>query len=319
MSRLAIIGALSLIMSYPASAQSDPIPVQLRKQFESLVGKWHMTGTVPEGEAKATTTVRWAPGKHMLVFNSNWSDPNSRSLGSGIFGWDAAEKKVHMSEFWNDGYYHHRHFDIQSDTLWEGEQFAGATPEGEQARGKIRIEFRGPDHWEFNVTSWTHDGEKQDSPRLTFLRAKTTATKEEYAEFLQAMKGRWEGEITVVRDIPGVASRGDKKRVKGENILTEDGKAMTSTFRDEQGATSTVLTFYDPSTRQIRQQTVFSSGTTVISHIVKDGDKWLAFIVTTDSAGNREHGTDELTISNDGNTHTWRSGEQANDWHRKAE
>ncbi|TWU39332.1 hypothetical protein [Novipirellula artificiosorum] len=317
MLRIALLVALALFSSYSVSAQQgDPIPDQLRKQFESLVGKWHMTGTVAEGQARATMTMRWAPGKHAILFNSNWSDPDSRSLGSGVFGWDGSERKVHMSEFWDDGYYHHRHFDIKSDTLWEGEQFAGATPDGEQIRGTIRMEFHGPDEWTFNATSWTHGGQEQEKPKLTFKRAKNTATKEEFAEFLQAMNGQWTGEITILQDIPGVANKGDQLKVSGEHVLTDDGNAITSSFRDEQGATSSSLTFFDPSTRQIREQTVFSSGTAIISYYVKNGDKWQVFSVTTDSEGNRASGTDELTISNNGNTHTWKRGGQANVWHR---
>ena len=49
----------------------------------------------------------------------------TQSLGSGVFGWNAVEQKVQLTEFWDDGYYHHRLFTIESDKLGEGEEVSG--------------------------------------------------------------------------------------------------------------------------------------------------------------------------------------------------
>ena len=94
-----------------------------------------------------------------------------KSVGSGLFGWDSADKKVHTSEFWDNGVYHHRHYTVKSDKVWEGEEFAGINSDGKRVRAKFKVEFTGPN--EFTMESWDRviDGQpKEGRLKLTFTR-----------------------------------------------------------------------------------------------------------------------------------------------------
>jgi hypothetical protein len=88
-----------------------------------------------------------------------------------LFGWDAVEQRIHTSEFWNNGGYHHRHYKIESDTLWTGEEFSGVDSDGKPLRQKFKFEVLGRD--KFVLRSWDReiDGEKvEGSAELTFTR-----------------------------------------------------------------------------------------------------------------------------------------------------
>lgn len=199
---------LILLHAPIASADDDVLPANVRKHFDYFVGQWEMTGTVEAGDAVSTATVRWVPGKHMIRFDSKWSDPKSQSLGSGVFGWNAIERKVQLTEFWDDGSYHHRLFTIQSDTLWEGEEVSGGNDEGKTVRGNIRIEILGPDEWTYESSNLTVGGQPEQDDKLRFRRKRGngnvhSSTREAFNDYCDAMVGRWVGEVTWVADWPG--------------------------------------------------------------------------------------------------------------------
>lgn len=153
-------------------AGTTAVPAAVLEQFQYFVGEWTAEGTTGDGEAaQATFTVKWAPGKKTLLFDAYWSDPEIKSLGSGIFGWDAADERVHTSEFWDNGVYHHRHYTIKSDRAWEGDEFAGINDEGKRVRQKVKLEIRNPNEWTWEASERVLDGKlEQGEGKLTFHR-----------------------------------------------------------------------------------------------------------------------------------------------------
>ena len=169
----AILLAMSMIVGQTEKEQETRgVPPKVLKQFEFLVGEWTAKGTTSDGLAsEATISITWAPGKHMLLWKATWSDPEVKSLGSGLFGWDSAQEKIHTSEFWNGGGYHHRHYKIDSDKVWTGEEFSGVDKNGKPLRQKLKYEVLGPN--KFKMSSWDRvvDGKKADgSAEITFTR-----------------------------------------------------------------------------------------------------------------------------------------------------
>ncbi len=122
----------------------------------------------------------------------------------------------------------------------------------------------------------TLNGEKQDPVDVTWRRRKMTATKEEFAEFLRAMTGRWTGETTLAEDTPGIGKKGDRMQVQGENSLSAKGDALVWKATDQRGGSVASLAYYDAETQQIREQVVFGGGVIVSSTFVKDNDRWLS-------------------------------------------
>jgi hypothetical protein len=168
----AVLVTTSMVIGQSVHAAERKVPAKVLSQFEYFIGDWIAEGTTSEGEAsKATLSVKWAPGNHMLVWNATWKDPNIESKGSGIFGWDAIEERVHMSEFWDNNVYHHRHFKIESDKVWDGEEFCGVTSEGKSLRQKFKIEVVGPNKCVMVAWDRVVDGQKEEgSAELTLVR-----------------------------------------------------------------------------------------------------------------------------------------------------
>jgi hypothetical protein len=155
-----------------AIGHEDKVPEKVLKLFEYFVGDWVADGATRDGQtAEMTITVTWAPGKHMLLFNAHWSQSDLTSLGSGIFGWDAEEEKIHTSEFWDNNVYHHRHFTIKSEKELIGEEFAGVITDGKPIRCKAAFRILNADEWTFETSDVVIDGQPQPGgAKLKFRR-----------------------------------------------------------------------------------------------------------------------------------------------------
>lgn len=169
----ALVVVMSALVGQTTAEDSVKIPANVRSQFEYLVGDWVSEGEAADGQpATGTLSATWAAGKHMLLFNATWSTPDHKALGSGLFGWDAADKKIHSSEFWDSGTYHHIHHTVKSDTVWEGKEFSGMNRDGQRLRQKVRIEFKPPDKILVKASERVVDGEKEEGGVELTLRRK---------------------------------------------------------------------------------------------------------------------------------------------------
>lgn len=129
------------------------VPATTIAHFERLLGDWTVDGKVNDEAIKATYSAKWAPGEHMLICTMTWSGPEGDSLGTGINGWDGATKEIVTSEFWNDGWSHHRRFKIASPTVWESTESVGTTGDGKRLTGTARLEFVGRDKLTWTATN----------------------------------------------------------------------------------------------------------------------------------------------------------------------
>jgi hypothetical protein len=168
----AVMLAISMVAGQAKPGATEGVPPKVLKQFDGLVGDWEIEFASSDGmSGKSSLTCSWAPGKHMLMWHSEWDVNGTTVRGSGIFGWDALEEQVHMSEFWENGGYHHRHFKLESEKLWVGHEFSGASLDGKPMRQKISLERVGPSKFIMKTWDVVVDGqEKEGSATFTFTR-----------------------------------------------------------------------------------------------------------------------------------------------------
>jgi len=149
--------AVLLLATTTAVGQAEKalpnVPAAAIAQFERLRGDWTVDGKVNDEPIKATYSAKWAPGEHMLICTMTWSGPEGDSLGTGIDGWDGARNEIVTSEFWNDGWTHHRRFKIASPTVWESTESVGTTGDGKRLAGTARLEFDDPDKFTWTATN----------------------------------------------------------------------------------------------------------------------------------------------------------------------
>jgi hypothetical protein len=133
-----------------------------------------------------------------------------------------------------------------------------------------------------------------------------TSTKQEFQEWIELMKGRWIGDIPLVQDWPGLGKRGDRLTAYSDIEVIADGHALQGVWYAGDGKASWMTT-WNPSTKQIKENVVFSSGITWENVITKQAaGKWLARKVNGSMPdGKQIDGDVTLTISDDGKTHTW--------------
>ncbi|MBC8875739.1 MAG: hypothetical protein H8E44_40450 [Planctomycetes bacterium] len=144
-----------------------------------------------------------------------------------------------------------------------------------------------------------------------------TTTREDFEDFCQIMQGRWLGEITLVTDMPGLGRAGEKPTAYVENRIIADGNAIDSVAYAGKGMAKW-MTVWDAGSKQIRSLLVTSGGSTVQTVTSKKDGKWVEKRVGSKPDGSPLETKATLTISPDGDTHTWSGttfdGVKTEDW-----
>lgn len=145
------------------------------------------------------------------------------------------------------------------------------------------------------------------------------STREDFREFCEAIQGRWVGDVTWVADWPGFGKKGDKVTAYFEGKIAEDGHALVGRFFGGTGS-GTSLIIFDAGAKQIKWIGVDSAGGVSHDIIYKDGKKWVDKSVGSKADGTKTEYLSTITISNNGNTHTWTGsgkvgGEKVDDQH----
>lgn len=138
------------------------------------------------------------------------------------------------------------------------------------------------------------------------------SSREDFQKFCEAWKGRWVGDVTWVADWPAYGKRGDKVMAYVEINISEDGNALTGRLFGGKGS-ATVVGFYDAAAKQIKWIWVNSGGAVDQALIsVKDG-KWVFQSTGSLGDGTKTQSTSTVTISDNGNMHTWTGTGQVGD------
>jgi hypothetical protein len=142
---------------------------------------------------------------------------------------------------------------------------------------------------------------------------KQESTQEDFTAYCQVLKGRFIAEITWATDWGAFAKKGDKMTAYWEAKLAEDNHLLIGRFLAGKGS-DTAFTLYHPSSKQIKTVWVDTNGGVGESVTSRKGCKWVQLWNFTKPDGAKVTMTNTLTVSNNGNTHTWhRIGEDGNE------
>jgi hypothetical protein len=140
---------------------------------------------------------------------------------------------------------------------------------------------------------------------LTANAVAQESTPEDFKAYCKAMEGRWVGEVTWVADWPGLGKRGDTVTAYSENVIAEDGNALVQRFYGGNGS-ATGITAFDAGAKRIKAMWVVSGGHVGYGIIYKKGGKWHQKATGSNPDGTKTKGSSTLTVSDDGNTHSWK-------------
>ncbi|MBN2295627.1 MAG: hypothetical protein JXM70_24565 [Pirellulales bacterium] len=132
---------------------------------------------------------------------------------------------------------------------------------------------------------------------------------EDFKEFCQVLKGRFTAKITWAIDWEPFAKKGDQTTAYWEARLAEDDHMLIGKCLIGKGSDTSFM-FYHPGSRQIKTVWVDTDGGAGESMTFKKGDKWVQLWNYTKPDGRKVKMTCTLTVTDNGNTHTWhRMGE----------
>ena len=130
-----------------------------------------------------------------------------------------------------------------------------------------------------------------------------TTSRKDFAEWCDAWKGRWVGDVTWVADWPGLGKKGDKVTAYLEITTIEEGNGLVFKFFGGNGS-GTVLFAYDAVAKQIKSTTIVSGGYTGTSIIYKKDGKWVSEVKGSLPDGKKTEGTTLYAFSDGGKTLT---------------
>jgi hypothetical protein len=240
-----------------------------------LVGQWtgqaSLIDHVPEsGDARekvaAELTYCWVTeGK---VLKGEWK--RGPVSASWLLMWDPAAQVIKATGGRSDG------------NAWQGviikkgnewiEETEGVLDDGSKVTSRFVTLFQNDNTQIIWEGEFSIDGEKQESIRDVYHKVGD-------AHPLQALGGklvgRWIGDVTLIRDWPGIGKRGEKIVAYWTVRWTADRKALLCEWQGGQGV-YTSLWAWDPVARRILDLTARSDGITGLATITQAGDKWIS-------------------------------------------
>ena len=150
---------------------------------------------------------------------------------------------------------------------------------------------------------------------LTLLLATPALAQEssraDFDELLDAVNGRWVGDVGLAADMPGFGKQGDRITAYSQCSLTDDGNTMICSNQVGKDSGTWVLA-YDAAAKRIRGLYSTSGGVFNQSIVYRSDDGWIEKGTGTGSDGKKGEYIFQIAVTDGGNTHTW-SGEQTVD------
>jgi hypothetical protein len=261
---------------------------------------------------KGTWTCRLGPTGACMLFSSI---RNGKHHNSAVAAYDPKSKAWKEVFFMADGshliqYYSAAKGELSGDPV--GKTIKGKAEyiysDGRVEMADIGVKIISRDKYEFFAVNRKSNEEKLTDFIIHSTRRQPVAmggTREDFQAYCKAMEGRWVGEVTWVADWEGLGERGEKVTAYSENVISEDGNALLMKFFGGKGAGSGI-TYFDAGSKQINTLWVSSGGHVSQVTVLRKGDKWLHKGAGSNPEGTKTTGTSTLTITDNGNTHTWR-------------
>ena len=299
---ITIVPAIGLLLAaLPAAAEEPGIPQDILKAMERYVGDWRFEGTEIDQPVNGFVTYRWAPGRHCLLWDMQYTNAKGTFLGSATVAWDPLRQQLVERDYWPDGNWNRYTYTVKPN-VWTGEA-EQVQPNGDIQKGTLTEEIRGPDEFVWRLFKSGTSAEQASEIGMLHFRKLPPTTPELLQEYGAAMVGKWQAEILLVADVAGVGKKGERVEAKSNITWLFDKQGLL--MRMENGGVSDHwVAFWDPESRRIRVTGVSSLGSVFEGRVDKEGDTWVCRFASTTPDGTKSLGNDTMIISDAGMTHT---------------
>jgi hypothetical protein len=171
---------LAMGVSYAEENDQPVIPEKVMKLLEKYAGVWTVEGTMGDLPFKGRAVVRWAPGKHCLI----WSE--TRKIGdrpvalTALHCWDSVSEDGIVSYVaYSFGATDIIRWKVESDTVRTA-QVTGVMA-GAKSTGKIRIEEKSPRQFTLAYTDRTLRGVDQSNVKIVYTKGKSASKRDRSA------------------------------------------------------------------------------------------------------------------------------------------
>jgi hypothetical protein len=332
--RLSYCVNVLLLFAITCSAQAAaPGPnFQHLEHLEHMIGRWNYEGKDSQGRVvRGSEENRWMHNKNFVRVAGTWRSEGMDVISYVLFiGWDAVQQKEVLNGTLSNGAIFHRvgSYDEAKNATISKE--TSVLPDGTTNSSICTLKFGdNPDSWCGVWTDCVEGGESVGDTHITFARVSSaeesadsppatdkqkTVSKEEFAEYCTAMQGRWYNENELLADWIdlGNVGRGEKTVSYGMISPTADGKGLSGDFFAGKGS-GKWLTVWNPVTQQLQILSVVSDGTVWEEIRYKKGEDWQCEVTLNHPDGSQETIRSVLTISRDGNTHSYRNADHDED------
>jgi hypothetical protein len=127
---------------------NDPLPDDVRKSFERMVGEWIGEWEVGEMTGRNHEVVEWGPDKHCLIRTQRLKSENLESSAVTLVGWDPTAQQVCGTHYSVVGVVVYNRWTLKSPTSREGTA-EWHSADGSRSEAKISLEIEGPDNYTF--------------------------------------------------------------------------------------------------------------------------------------------------------------------------
>jgi hypothetical protein len=296
-----VLAATLLLANVAAAADGPGIPKDILKAMERYIGKWQFEGTEKDQPVRGSITYRWAPGKHCLLWDAVYTNPQGTFLGTATVAWDPAKKQLVERDFWPDGNWNTYTYTVKSN-LWTGEAMH-VHPNGETFHGTLTEEICSPEEYVWRLFEPSTSTGKPVEVSVLHFRKAPPATPGLFQEYGEAMVGEWRAEIVLTADLPGVGKKGEKVQCKSLITWLVDKQGLLIRL-DSGGVSSHCVVVWDPESREIRSMRIDSLGAVFNGRTDKEGATWVCRFETTYPDGTKRSGKDTMSILDGGLTHT---------------
>jgi hypothetical protein len=310
MARLVLGLGVVLCVCVAAQAQQPPSNYERLKVLEPFLGPWvyegpfhiDVPGVLKDGaEVRIPFLYTWDVNKNAVVMN--WSiqaEGKDALAGVVLIGWDPRGGRIVDRAFTSAGSHSRGVWTVDGKTLTiKGQETA---PDGTQTSSTIinRLTDRGTMIWQ--ATNRVRGGEKlADIPECEFKPLKPLAFKD-FQDYGESMLGKWEAELVLAGDMPGIGKTGDKVKASADIAWMFDKKGLEFKLKAG-GVSSRWLCLWDPGSGRITQSGCDSTGASCQGGMTKEGASWVARRDTTYPDGTKWIVKDTMIVQDAGNTH----------------
>jgi hypothetical protein len=161
-------------MSYAQENDQPVIPEKVMKLLEKYAGVWTVEGTMGDQPFKGRAVVRWAPGKHCLIWSETRKVGGKPHAFTALHCWDSvSEDGVISYVAYSFGATDIIRWKVESDTVRTAQVTGVMT--GAKSTGKMRIEEKSPRQFTLAYTDRTLQGVEQGDVKLVYTKGKSAS------------------------------------------------------------------------------------------------------------------------------------------------